>query len=234
MDSREPQWWEAPGMPWTKKPSKKEIWCLSLFSVVALYGFAVMPLRAWLLGDPDRLPWLVALLGSYIGATGLGALKAVGENPPILWPLLLGALSLIKFDWLYWWAGKLWGRGMIDVWSSNSKRAKKRFDSAERWAKKLGWFGIFIAYVPIPLPIGLVVYVLAGARQMDLKKFLIIDYISAFIWRLGYVAFGYWIGEPAVDVLRAYGRIANYVAIALVIVVVFGAIRNSSKAAKKP
>lgn len=220
-------------MPWKKKPTRKEITCLSLFAVIAAYGFAIMPLRAWLLGDPSRLPWMVALLGSYMGATGLGALKAVGENPPIFIPLLFGALSLIKFDWIYWWAGKLWGRGMIEVWASSSKRAKKRFENAEKWAKKLGWFGIFISYIPIPLPIGTVVYVLAGAHKMDIKKFLIVDYISAFIWRCGYVALGYWLGEPAVDVLKAYGKVSNYVAIGLVVVVVFGAMLNSSKGVKK-
>lgn len=228
----EQQWWDAPGMPWKKKPTRAEIICLFSFSFVAIFGFAMMPVRAWFLGDASRLPWMVAILGSYTGATGLGALRSVGEQVPIIWPVLFGGISLIKFDWLYWWAGKLWGRGLIEVWSGQSERAARRFAKVEKFAQKIGWLGIFISYIPIPLPIAPVVYVLAGANNMSLKKFLIIDYISAVIWRFGYIAFGFWIGEPAVDLLKVYSQYANYVAIALVFVVVFGLVMRSNKAKK--
>ena len=80
--------------------------------------------------------------------------------PTLLLFLLIGSVVSIKFDWIYWWAGKLWGRGILDVQAANSPRAAKNIARVEQWAIKLGWLGIFLAYVPIPLPIAFVVFVL--------------------------------------------------------------------------
>ena len=202
---------------------------MATIAFVGIFSLCMLPLKAWLLGSPERLPWLVALMGSRTGTTGLGSLVKVGMDVPVIWPLLLGNFMSIKFDWVYWWAGKLWGRGMIDVWAGQSKRSARTYAKAERWAQKLGWLGIFIAYIPIPLPIMPVVFVLCGAQQMSWKKFMALDFIASLLWLIGYFYFGYTLGEPAVEVLRYYGKVANWVAIGLIAVVFIASWRNASK-----
>ncbi|MDK8879324.1 VTT domain-containing protein [Corynebacterium sp. MSK008] len=226
----EKEWWEEDGLPWNGKPTKADYWCLGWFGFVGIFGLAMIPLRAWLLGlDP---PILLALTGSRVGAASTGALAAVGEAPHWLLFLLIGSIVNIKFDWIYWWAGKLWGRGILEVQAANSPRAAKNIARVEQWAVKLGWLGIFLAYVPIPLPIAFVVFVLMGMTGMPLWKFMVLDFISKTIWSFLYLGLGWWIGEPVVMVLEQYAKVANWIAIALLVVVFYGIFRNQGK--KKP
>lgn len=223
----EQEWWEDDGLPWNGKPTKADYWCLGWFGFVGLFGMAMIPLRAWLLGlDP---PTMLALTGSRIGAASTGALAAAGEAKHWLLYLLIGSVVAIKFDWIYWWAGKLWGRGILDVQAASSKRTAKNIDRVEHWAAKLGWLGIFLAYVPIPLPIAFVVFVLMGMTNMPLGKFLALDFISKTAWSFLYLGLGWWIGDPVVTVLDGYAKIANWVAIGLLVVVFVGVFRNQSK-----
>lgn len=229
-ETTEKEWWEEDGLPWNGKPTKADYWCLGWFGFVGIFGLAMIPLRAWLLGlDP---PILLALTGSRVGAASTGALAAVGEAPNWLWFLLIGSVVNIKFDWIYWWAGKLWGRGILDVQAANSPRAARNIARVEQWAVKLGWVGIFLAYVPIPLPIAFVVFVLMGMTGMPLWKFMVLDFIAKTLWSFIYLGLGWWIGEPVVEVLDGYAKIANWVAIALLVVVFYGIFRNQNK--KKP
>lgn len=226
----EPEWWEDPSLPWQHKPGRADIACLSWIGVFGLFSLAMLPLKGWLMGH--SVPVLVALTGSRTATTGLGSLVRVGEYDAWWWPLLAGTLMSIKFDWVYWWAGRLWGHGLIEVWAGQSERASRNYAKAERWAIKLGALGMFVAYVPIPLPIMGVVFVLAGATEMSLKRFVALDFASCLVWLLGYLALGYAVGEPAVYLLTQYAKIANYVAIALVIGIVVGSVVNSSRREK--
>lgn len=226
----EREWWDDPAMPWRRKPTRADIACMAWLGFLGVFSMAMLPLRAWLLGAPERLPWLVGLMGSRSGTAALGSVVRVGVDVPFIWPILLGTLSSIKLDWTYWWAGRLWGRGMIDVWAGQSPRSMRTYARVERWANKMGWLGIFVAYVPIPLPLMGVIFVLTGAHGMGLKKFMVLDFIAALSWLVGFFVFGYLIGEPAVALLDFYAKVANYVAIALVVVVVvMSAMRSSGK-----
>ncbi|WP_288832959.1 DedA family protein [uncultured Corynebacterium sp.] len=223
------EWWEEDGLPWTSKPTKADYWCLAWFGFAGLFGLAMIPLRAWLLGlDP---PVQLALTGSRFGAASTGALAAVGEADRWLLYLLIGSLVAIKFDWIYWWAGRLWGRGILDVQAGQSKRAARNIARAERWAVKLGWIGIFLAYIPIPLPIALVVFVLAGMTGMKLWKFMVLNFVAKTAWSLGYLGLGYSIGEPVVFVLEQYAKVANWIAIGLLVVIFWGVARKKRTAA---
>lgn len=126
-------------------------------------------------------------------------------------------------------AGKLWGRGILDVQASQSKRAARNIARVERWALKLGWLGIFLAYLPIPLPIAFVVFVLAGMTGMPLWKFMVMNFIAKTLWSFIYFGLGWEIGEPVVFVLNQYARVANWIAIALLVVIMFTAFRNQGK-----
>ena len=211
------EWWRGEGMPWRKKPERADYACLSWFGVIAVFSLILIPTRAWLLAvAPD---WLAMITGGRTAVAASGAIASTGAMPH--WPIVLFVASLLslKFDWVYWWAGKLWGRGMIEIWAGQSKRAARNYARAERWAEKLGPLGFFIAYIPMPLPLMQVVFVLSGATGMSLKRFLIYDYIASTVWLIGYYILGWQLGDAAVAVLNWYAKIAGYVAIGLIVVV---------------
>lgn len=226
------EWWKSDSMPWKKEPGKADYACLSWFGVVAVFGLILIPTRAWLLGVAPE--WLAMITGGRTAVAASGAKAAVGQLS--YWPIVLFVASVLslKFDWIYWWAGKLWGRGMIEVWSGRSKRAARGYERAERWAQKLGAVGFLIAYVPMPLPLMQVVFVLAGASNMDIRRFLIYDYIASTIWLILFFSMGWSMGELAVEILNAYAQFAGYVAIGLIVFIFLTTYLNQqSKAAKK-
>jgi hypothetical protein len=203
-------------MPWKHKPGRAEVMCMTWFGIVAVFSLVMLPVRAWLIGAaPDVLAMIT---GGRASVAASGALAAVGRLDH--WPVVLIVASVLslKFDWVYWWAGKLWGRGMIEVWAGRSKRAARNYALVERWAKKLGPWGFAIAYLPVPLPLAPVVFVLSGATGLSLKRFLIYDYLASTVWLVLYFWLGWGLGEPAVQLLEAYAKIAGYVAIGMIAV----------------
>ena len=114
----EKEWWDDDGMPWKKKPGREDYACLAWFGVVGVFSLLLLPTRAWLIATaPD---WLAMITGGRTAVAVSGALASQGEMPH--WPIVLAVASVLslKFDWIYWWAGKLWGRGMIEVWAGQS------------------------------------------------------------------------------------------------------------------
>lgn len=223
----EPEWWQDEGMPWKQKPTRSDYACLAWFGVIGVFGLILIPTRAYLLAvAPDILAMLT---GGRTSVAASGAVASVGQMPH--WPIVFAVACVfsLKFDWVYWWAGKLWGRGMIEIWAGRSKRAAKNYAMAERWANKLGPIAFLLAYVPIPLPFMQVVFVLAGAAKMSLRRFLIYDLIASTLWLGLFFYVGWQLGEPAVDVLDAYARIAGYVAIGLIVVVIVGTMLSSRR-----
>lgn len=229
----EKEWWDDPSMPWRHKPTRTDYACMGWVGFMGVFGLAMLPLRSWLLGLD---PWLlVSLTGSRSGTAAMGALLRVGHTESWVLALVFGTIMSIKFDWVFWWAGRLWGRGMIEVWAGQSARAARNYARAERWAAKFGWVGMFVAYVPIPLPLMQVIFVLAGAQGWSWKKFVGLDALASATWLLVYLAFGYAVGEPAAQLLKWYSKVATYVAIGLVVIIVAGAMRRGrGKKAEAP
>ena len=144
----------------------------------------------------------------------IGALAATGVG---FWPLglLLGTLGSVKFDWLYWWAGKLWGRGLIEVVAGRSRRAARNAARAERLARRFGPLAIVVTYI-LPLPSG-VVYASVAAAGMRLRTFLLIDIATAAVTRAIFIHLGYRIGAPAVRVVEVVAQYSWYLSIALLL-----------------
>lgn len=216
-DQESEHWWQAPGMPWSHKPTRADIVCMSMIMVIAVYALVMLPLRPVMLGFT---PHLLAALGYRTGVVMLGALTATGDP---WWPPLIIAATLMamKFDWVYWWAGKLWGRGLLEMWSGRSKRARKRNERAERIALKYETLAIFLTYLPLPIPAG-VVYAVLGMAGTSLKKFLIVDFSASLAATGIYFALGYALGAPAVAIVEQYSQYLWYISIGILVVMLVG------------
>ncbi len=220
----EREWWDDPRLPWKGKPGRNDILCWIGFSLTGIYALVLLPLRPVLLGANPYL--LAALGGSRVSAVTIGALAATGQG---WWPLglLLGVFGAIKFDPLFWWAGKLWGRGLIEIVAGRSAFAARTADRAEKLAIRFGPLAIFITYV-IPLP-SAVIYATVGATGMSLRRFLLWDGGSALVTRAFFIWLGYQLGQPAVDVVEIIARYSWWISIALLVGIVINLIRQSRR-----
>lgn len=226
----EKEWWDDPRMPWKGKPGRADILCWTAIAIVGVYALVLLPLRPVLLGlNPYAL---VGLNGSRTATVAIGAQAALGDP---WWPagLVMGTLSIMKFDWIYWWAGRLWGHGLIEILAGRSKRASRNAARAETIARKIGAPAVILSYY-IPLIPSAVIYASVGATGMRLWRFLVLDLIGAFSTRIIFMALGYRIGAPAIEVVKVIAKYSYYFALATIALMIIGALWRRSRARRHP
>jgi membrane protein DedA with SNARE-associated domain len=213
-----------PRLPWEGKARRVDILCWAGITFSGIYALALLPLVPSLLG---RNPVLLEFLrGSTTSMVTAGAFAKVGEASLLL-AILAPFPIMMLFDPLYWWAGKLWGRPVIDMFAGDRPRAKRWVDKVENNAGRIGPPAVILAYV-LPIPSALI-YAAVGWTGMRLRLFLILDFIGTALWVAINVGLGYIIGQSAVDVAKAISRYALILTVVLVVVVIVVQVRRSSR-----
>ena len=210
--------------------------CLALIIGVTVFGLIMMPAR------PVILTWaplaIVALTGSRTGMVACGALAATGmagmPTPlAIALPLIIGIISVVKFDPIYWWAGKLWGDWFIKAMAGQTKRSQRRAARAEAMARQYMVPAIGLTYIPfVPIP-SAIIYAVLGASGTTLKKFLGVDLVFATIAQVVYFTMGWFIGEPAVQLLDELAKYSLWLALGIIVFVMGASFRASWVAEKE-
>lgn len=229
-DSGESADGEAERLPWPAgyEFGKQDGICASLIGLMTIYGLAMIPLRPVILGLAPIV--LVSLTGSMLGLVMCGALGSTGWP---WWPaaLIIGTLSAIKFDFVWWWAGKLWGDHFIASIAGQTERARRRAKRAENLTRRYDILALGLGHVPyLPVPRSIVCAVL-GAAGSSIKRLFIINTIFSAIVASTFLYLGWQIGEPAVAVLEEFGKYTWYVSIVLLVVVFYIAFRSAKKSA---
>jgi membrane protein DedA with SNARE-associated domain len=183
----------------------------AILGVVGL-GLALRPLKPFLIADH---PVLLGFLSGDLVAIGAGAAFArIGEAP--LWLVVVaGAVGMVKFDWLAWWAGRQWGPGIIRMFTTSERAQRYAALAGERspWIVRLA---VVIAVLPgIPTP---VVYAAAGWAGMRLTTFLLLDLVGAVLMTAVVAGLGYRLGQQAVDVVLVIDRYASVVSLTMIAV----------------
>ncbi|MGL5816172.1 MAG: DedA family protein [Phycicoccus sp.] len=187
-------------------------WCLAAFGLLVVYGFALRPFRPLMLSSPLLLS---AVTGSRTAVVVLGAFVAAGRVD-VWWPwIVLASVSVVKFDLVFWWAGRLWGDRVVDLFRGRSLRsgrfAARGFELISRWRSPTIVATWLVPVIPQP-----VVYAAAGASGMRLWSFLLVDLSGAFVTRCVYFWLGYRLGEPVLDVLDTIDDYALWFTFALI------------------
>jgi len=206
----------APQLPWGDGHAERaDRFLIAAIALSSLYLLAWIPLTPVLVADHPVL--LELFKGSLAGMVTMGAKARIGEASIVV-AVLAAIPGLMIFDWIYWWAGKRWGRNAIDLFIGNHPKAAARTARLERLIHRFGWLAIVIAYFqPVP---GVLIYAAAGWTGMRLRTFLILDLIGTLLWIALCVGLGYAIGQDAVDVAKAVGRYALWVTLGLVVVII--------------
>jgi membrane-associated protein len=213
--------WDDPRIPWSGKPRRVDILCWAGIMLSGIYYWVLLPFRAPLVGTHPVA--LVLLNGSTEAIVSAAAFARIGHGSLIV--VLLAAIpGLMKFDPLFWWAGRLWGERLIAILSGKRNRGAKYMDRVQRWGRKFTWPAVIISpFLPIPSAI---IYAVAGWAGMRLLTFLILDIIGTLLWAGLLAGLGYALGHHAVVVAQAISHYGLWISIGLIVLIVVFQIRS--------
>jgi membrane protein DedA with SNARE-associated domain len=217
----------GPRLPWDGKPRRIDILCWAAITLSGLYYWAILPFRASLVGTHPVA--LEVLNGSTEAIIAGAAFARVGHGSLVV--VLLAAIpGLMKFDALYWWAGRMWGERIILLLSGQRKRGPKYMARVQKWGRKFLWPAVVVCqFVPIP---NAIVYVIAGWAGMRLTTFLILDAIGTLLWAGTLAGLGYAMGHRAVVVAQTISHYGLWVSIGIVVLIVALQVRSARSHAR--
>ena len=214
--------WDDPRLPWSGKPGRLDVLCWAAITLSGLYYLLLLPFRASLVGTHPVL--LVLLNGSTEGIVSGAAFARVGHGSLAL-VLLASIPGLMKFDLIYWWAGRMWGERIILLLSGRRKHGPKFMARVHRWGRWFTWPAVVIApFLPLP---NAIIYAVAGWAGMSWVTFLILDLIGSLAWAGLLAGLGYELGHHAVVVAQTISRYGLWVSIGIVVLVILGQMRNA-------
>jgi membrane-associated protein len=213
--------WDDPRIPWAGKPRRVDILCWAGIMLSGIFYWVTLPLRTHLVGTHPVISELIG--GGTESIISAAAFARVGHGTLIV--VLLAAIpGLMKFDPLYWWAGRLWGERIIALFGGKRNRGARYMARVDRWGRKFTWPAVVVAnFLPIPSAI---IYVIAGWAGMRLLTFVILDIISTLLWAGLLAGLGYALGHHAVVVAQAISHYGLWVSIGLVVIIVFFQVRS--------
>jgi membrane-associated protein len=217
--------WSDPRLPWEGKPRRVDIACWAAITLSGLYYLAILPWRASLVGTHPVAS--ILLNGSTEAIVSAAAFAHVGRGSLVI-VLLASIPGLMKFDIIYWWAGRLWGEKIIDLFAGRSERQRRRGQKfvarVNRWGRRFTWPAMIVTpFLPIP---NAIVYAVAGWTGMRWTTFLILDAIGSLAWAGMLAGLGYALGQHAVSVAQTVSKYGLWASIAIVILVVVGQMRS--------
>jgi membrane protein DedA with SNARE-associated domain len=213
--------WNDPRLPWEGKPRRVDVLCWAAITLSGLYYLCLLPFRVSLVGPHPII--LVLLNGATEGIVSAAASAEV-HHGTLAWVLLAAIPGLMKFDIIYWWAGRLWGEKIILMFSGRRKHGARFMDRVHRWGPRFTWPAVLAAqFLPIP---NAIVYAVAGWAGMNIVTFVILDAISSLAWAGMLAGLGYALGQRAVSVADAVSRYGLWISIGIVVLVFASQLRN--------
>jgi membrane protein DedA with SNARE-associated domain len=193
----------------------KDVLCVGPIIASTIYSYVGLPLTPLLLGRNPVL--LSALRGSIASMVASGGFVRVGRVPLLLALLAPIPISMLT-DPFFFWAGKRYGRSVINYLSETDPRWRKRAARGERFFKKYGvWTIVLAPFLPAPT---LFFYMAAGEAGMPFLVFIIADLIGTLAYIGLIVGAGVAIGQPAVTVAQTISNYALWVIIAMVVLII--------------
>jgi membrane protein DedA with SNARE-associated domain len=214
--------WSNANLPWQGKPRRVDIACWAAITLSGIYYLALLPFRASLVGTH---PLVSVLLNGSTEAIVSGAAYARIGHGSIVVLLLVAIPGLMKFDIIYWWAGRLWGERVIQMFSGRGKRSQRFVARVNRSGRWLTWPAVVLSpFLPIP---NALVYAAAGWTGMNWLTFLVLDAIGSLAWAGMLAGLGWALGQSAVNVAQEISKYGLWVTIAIVVLVVAGQMRSA-------
>ena len=181
--------------PWDSPMARGDKVLISSTVAVIALMLLTLPVRPFLLATHPVA--LSAVTGS-LSAVGAAAAFARVGGADVWLVVVAGVFGMIKFDWLFWWAGRRWGAKGVRFFTppGRAQRFVERVRSWPRWST-----GLLVVAAALPGVPSVPLFLLAGLAGMRLAAFLVFDAIGSALV-VGLVAgLGYGLGQTAVDVV---------------------------------
>ena len=206
--------------------TRADVLCLGPLIVISVFTTIMVFVAPSLIGPHPVL--LSAIYGSSSSMIAAGA-AARGGNAA-LWVVLIAPLVilLIRDPFLYW-AGRRYGRRIIEYLAAQDPRWRRRMVRSERWFQRWGaWaiaFGYYIPFVPAVL-----FYLAAGESRMRIRTFAIADLAGTLTWIGIHVGVGFAIGKPATDLAGTISRYGLWFGVVLLVGAIAWSVWNQVRA----
>lgn len=203
-----------------------DVLCIGPIVLASLWALFGTPISPGLIATHPVL--LEALRGSVAAMIAAGSYARVGTVP--LWQAILAPLPiLIWVDPFYYWAGRRYGRMLLDYYRRQSPKMERRIDRAET---TFAGYGIWTILFNPFLPFAPFLFLAAGETRMPFWKFLAADIVANLMYIATVVSLGWFAGQRGVDVAETISHYGLYLTAALVVLVVVMAFRQGGATAR--
>lgn len=198
--------------PWTGRATRLDVALLAALGAAAALDLALRPVTPFLLASQ---PVLLAVLGGDLAAVGAAAAFARLGEVPVWLVVAAGVAGGIKVDWLVWWVGRRWGRGVVEMVAPKGRVRDAVLRASERDTRVLR---LAVVLAPLPGVPGALVFAAAGRSGMPLATFLLLDLLGLLVMTSSVTAVGFGLGRHAVEVVLWVDEHAGLVSLGVVAV----------------
>jgi len=199
--------------PWHERPRTRDVLCATAIAVSAVYAVVTIPLTPVLIATHPVL--LELLTGSTSSVMAAGAFSDVDNKLQLAIVIAAALPGMMRFDWVYWWAGKLWGHRIVEKLSQRSPRSAALARIAEQRGRR--YAGPLVALAAfLPDGASTAVYAAAGWTGLPLLWFIFFDAIGSAAWTAMLAVCGYWLGSDGVVLANLISRYA-FVSICVIV-----------------
>jgi membrane protein DedA with SNARE-associated domain len=200
--------------PWHGRPRTRDVLCVLAIVVSGIYAVATIPLTPELISTHPVL--LEALTGSTSSIMAAGAYSDVDSKLQLALVIVAALPGIMRFDWAFWWAGKLWGHRIVERLGKNSPRMTRLAGLAESRGRR--WAGPLVALAAfLPSGASAAVYAAAGWAGLPLIAFVLWDTIGSAAWISVLAIGGYLLGSEGVTLAGLASRYATVTITVLVV-----------------
>lgn len=219
---RDAQFPERPIAPQRRRIGWLDVLIVGPIVINSIYYYAGLPLNALLIGTHPVL--LEFVRGSTLSMIAAGGFASVGRAflpATIVAPILVSMWT----DPCYFYAGRRYGRKIIEFYERNDPRWRKRIARGERFFRRFGlWTVVFAPFLPVPQAL---FYLAAGEAGMPFIAFILADLLGTLLYIGTFVTAGWFAGQHAVDVAQAITHYAWWIVGGTVVLIVVWSIWSS-------
>jgi membrane-associated protein len=192
-------------LPWHGRARARDVCCAIAIAVSAVYAIATVPLTPALISTHPVL--LELLTGSNSSVVAAGAYSDVDSKLQLAVVVIAALPGMMRFDWVYWWAGRLWGHSIVERLGHRSPRSAALASLVETRGRRFA--GPLVALAAfLPSGASTAVYAAAGWAGLPLLQFVLFDALGSAAWTALLAVGGYLLGSEGVTMATLASRYA--------------------------
>jgi membrane protein DedA with SNARE-associated domain len=138
-------------------------------------------------------------------------------DPGLQGMVAVGLAGILVGDSVIYWAGRVLGRRVAEVWPFRTLITPEKLERVERLLRKRGKIVVVVArFLPgLRAP----TYFTVGHSRMPFWEFLLFDGLAAVVSAPLWVCLGFWLGDDIERAAREGSRFGQYILAGVVVVV---------------